>query len=270
MAIPALGDLSRLSHAYLITAPTGEESLRLAETLAAAAVCSDEHPPCGRCRDCRKAAAGIHPDVAVIGRAQDDKGRQKREITVDQVRALTADAPILPNEARRKVYIIDRADTMNIPAQNAALKLLEEPPEWVVFLLCAVNGELLLPTVRSRCVELSHNGQAQPEDQESGKLASAYLKAVAAGDRAGLYAWCAANDGLDPRAAAAFVDCAQAQTADMLCRRREARGLDMARLMALHALLGRCALYLRSNTGVKHIFGLLAVDSIAAEETEDN
>ena len=65
----------------------------------------------------------------------DDKGRPKREIMVDQVRAMAADASILPNEAERKVYVIHEAELMNESAQNAALKLLEEPPAWVVFIL---------------------------------------------------------------------------------------------------------------------------------------
>ena len=66
-------------------------------------------------------AEDIHPDVITLGRLEDDKGRLKREIGVDQIRSLSADAYIMPNEAGRKVYLIREAETMNIPAQNAAL-----------------------------------------------------------------------------------------------------------------------------------------------------
>lgn len=110
----------------------------------------------------------------------DDKGRPKREIMVDQVQRKAADASILPNEAERKVYVIHEAELMNESAQNAALKLLEEPPAWVVFILCTVNSERLLPTVRSRCTEISSGGEKQM-DAAMKKLASDYLKAVAAG-----------------------------------------------------------------------------------------
>ena len=91
----------------------------------------------------------------------------------------------------------------------------------------------------------------------------AYIKAVAAGDRARLYSWCAANEGLDGRAAAAFVDSVQEQLGEMLCARRDCLGLSHRELRRLCALMDRCAACLRVNVGPKHIFGLLAVDSIA-------
>ncbi len=252
------------AHAVILTSPDPAESLRQARLLAAAAVCErGGEQPCGQCRHCRKAMAGIHPDILTVRRLTDDKGRQKREIGVEQIRQISADAVVLPNEARRKVYILEEADTMNIPAQNAALKLLEEPPAGAVFLLTAVNAARLLPTVRSRCAELSLNGEQSEADEQAKALAGAYLSAVAAGDRAGLYAWCAANEGLDQAGAAAFLACAGQQAADMLCGREKARGLSTRQLLELTELLGRCAGYLRVNVGVKHIFGLLAVDSIA-------
>ena len=153
-------EASRLSQSYIIAAPSADDCDAQAARLAARAVCSGVEPkPCGKCRDCRKAAAGIHPDIIDVRRMTDDKGRPKREIMVDQVRAMAADASILPNEAERKVYVIHEAELMNESAQNAALKLLEEPPAWVVFILCTVNSERLLPTVRSRCLEIRSGGE---------------------------------------------------------------------------------------------------------------
>ena len=153
MAQSTAKDSERIPHACLICASSAEAALDKARELASRAVCSGTGllKPCGACRDCRKVAAGIHPDVITLTRAADDKGRQKQNITVDQIRALSADAIVLPNEAKRKVYIIDGAETMNPAAQNAALKLLEEPPAAVVFLLCTVRPMQLLETVRSRC-----------------------------------------------------------------------------------------------------------------------
>ena len=180
-------DAGRLLHAYIISAPSREEYLRTAHTLAAAAVCTGEGPvPCGKCRACRKAQSGIHPDITTVRRLTDDKGKQKRDITVEQVCWMIGDAYVLPNEAERKVYIIEEAETMNTAAQNKALKLLEEPPKGVIFLLCTLNPEQLLPTVRSRCAELKCNVGKAERDEEADKLAAAYLKAVSGGDRAKL------------------------------------------------------------------------------------
>ena len=104
----------RLNHAYILSAPDRAEAVAAAKKIAAAAVCSGEGKvPCGKCRSCRKAFDGIHPDVISVRRPADDKGRAKKEITVDQIRAVTADSVIMPNEAARKVYIIEDADLMN-------------------------------------------------------------------------------------------------------------------------------------------------------------
>ena len=140
---------SPLSHAYLITGGSAEERDALAGRMAAAYLCRGERPPCGRCGPCRKVAAGAHPDIWRTAPAPD-----KREITVDQIRALRADAYIRPNEGARKVYIIHPADAMNPAAQNALLKVLEEGPSYAAFLLAAARPGLLLDTVRSRCEPL--------------------------------------------------------------------------------------------------------------------
>lgn len=254
----------RLAQSYIIAAGSDDEAAERAQKLAARAVCSGAEPrPCGRCRDCRKAAAGIHPDVISIARQTDTTGKLRREITVDQIRAMAADASILPNEAERKVYIIREAELMNENAQNAALKLLEEPPAWVVFILCTSNTERLLPTVRSRCTEISSGGEKRTDDA-SKKLAKEYFKAVAAGDRMRLFCWCTANEGLDGRQAAEFADCALDMGTAMLCRREKNPGIADTELMRLNELLTRCCAMLRLNVGAKHIFGLLAVDSLPA------
>ncbi len=135
-----------LSHAYLITGPRGAGKGTLAGILSAAMVCAGPgEKPCGACPACRKAAAGIHPDIVTVS------GEKGKELTVGQIRALRADAYIRPNEGARKVYVLRDADAMNPSAQNAMLKLLEEGPAYAAFLLLAENAAALLPTVRSRC-----------------------------------------------------------------------------------------------------------------------
>ncbi len=263
MAEFSIRDASRLSHAYIVASPSREEGLALARRIAAAAVCREERDlPCGRCRACVKALSGIHPDVITVSRLTDAKGQPRREILVDQIRAVSADAVVLPNEAERKVYIIEDADSMNVPAQNAALKLLEEPPRGVHFLLCVRNAEKLLPTVRSRCAELSRGGEEERPGGESEALAAAFLERAAEGDALALCAWCQKNEGMDGRAFSDFLDSLEALLGDALCARRDARGLSPAELRALWALAGRCRGMLRVNVSVKQLFGLLAVDAI--------
>lgn len=264
MAQIRFADGSRISQAYILSARDVEESFAAARQIAAAAVCSrGVDVPCGVCRACRKAAAGTHPDIVTVERLTGENGRQKREIGVDQIRSISQDAHILPNEAPRKVYILKEAETMNVSAQNAALKLLEEPPAGAVFLLCVSNAEPLLTTVRSRCAELKLGGELVSADPETVKLARSFFRTVAAGDRAKLFAWCAGNEDMELRAAAEFIECAGDLAADMLCLRENSYGMSREELMRLHRLLLRCGEHLRVNTGVKHIFGLLAVDSIS-------
>ena len=266
MAQNTANDSERIPHACLICAPSSEAALNKAKELAARAVCSGEGllKPCGVCRDCRKVAAGIHPDVITLSRAVDDKGRQKQNITVDQIRVLSADAIVLPNEAKRKVYIIDEAETMNPAAQNAALKLLEEPPAAVVFLLCTVRPMQLLETVRSRCALVKLQGAEDPEgpDEAAQELAAGYLKAVNTRDDAQILRWCMQNENIDARAMTVFLEALRLKLSDMLCMRLKSGRFSRTELLGLYRLSEKCTQYLKVNTNVKQLFGLLAVDAL--------
>lgn len=138
----------RLSHCYLLTGPDGSGKHTLARLLSAAAQCEGDAPPCGQCRPCRKVLSGLHPDVSIV----DDPGHA--QIPVELIRNARSDVFIRPNEGRRKILIFPRAQDINPTGQNALLKLLEEPPSYAMFLLLTSAAEKLLPTVRSRCVEL--------------------------------------------------------------------------------------------------------------------
>lgn len=144
-----------ISHFYLISGPAGSGKRTLARLLAAAILCTREDAPCMKCRSCRKVMDGNHPDCIAV----DDP--EKKTVPVELIRQARADAFIRPNEADRKIYVFPRAQDMGLPGQNALLKILEEPPEYAVFLLLTDNPEKLLPTVRSRCTELAL--QALPE-----------------------------------------------------------------------------------------------------------
>ena len=138
----------KLSHFYLISGPEGSGRHTLADLLAQALLCEEPDGPCGVCRACRKVAGHTHPDYITV----DDP--EKKTVPVDLIRDARSDMFIRPNEGKKKIYLFPRAQDMGIPGQNALLKVLEEPPEYGVFLLLADNPDKLLPTVRSRCVEL--------------------------------------------------------------------------------------------------------------------
>ena len=140
----------RLPHAILIEGDAGTGRHTLASYIAKSAVCTGKDRPCGSCRDCHLADVYSHPDITVTGA---ESG--KKNITVSQIRALRAEAYVKPHSAAKRVFIIDGADTMNEQSQNALLKVLEEPPETVVFILVAESKSALLETVVSRCTVFS-------------------------------------------------------------------------------------------------------------------
>ena len=105
--------------------------------------------PCGECHSCKQAISGNNPDII---RVEHDK---PNTISVDDVRTqINNDVMIKPYSCPYKIYIIPDADLLSVQAQNALLKTIEEPPEYVVFFLLTENVESLLPTIMSRCVML--------------------------------------------------------------------------------------------------------------------
>ena len=141
-------DSGRLSHSYLIAGPKGSGKHTLARLLAAAMECREPGAPCMVCPACRKVLSENHPDVITVDEPD------KKQVPVELIRQARADVFIRPNEGIRKIFLIPRAQDMNEAAQNALLKILEEPPAYGVFLLLAETPEMLLPTIRSRCAEL--------------------------------------------------------------------------------------------------------------------
>lgn len=141
---------NRIPHAILIEGDNGTGRHTLMHFLSKAAVCDGENSPCGNCRGCHLAKTGTHPDITVVS-PEDGK----KNITVAQIRALRTEAYVKPHMAVRRVFVIDKADSMNEQAQNALLKVLEEPPGDIVFILIAESAAALLDTIISRCTVLS-------------------------------------------------------------------------------------------------------------------
>ena len=133
----------KLSHCCAICGPEGSGKRTLARILAAAMQCQSNDAPCYSCPACRKVFSGNHPDVVLC------EDTEHKLFGVESARRIAADACIRPNEGRSKVYIFPQE--LGIPAQNALLKLIEEPPAYASFLFLTPDPERLLPTVRSRC-----------------------------------------------------------------------------------------------------------------------
>lgn len=261
---------NNLSHAYIISAKP-EEGFAKATELAAAMLCeagAGTRRPCGVCRHCKKSLRGIHPDVMVISRPSDDKGRQKREIQVDQIRSVVSTSLIMPNEADKKVYIIRDAGAMNSNAQNALLKLLEEPPYFDAFILVTENAQLLLETVRSRCVSLSLSGEDEAASPEARDMAEKYLAIVAKGDELALLSFANAHGDMSVADSTDFVKATLGLLTDMLCGRLPSAGISRKDLMRLVALMRKAQEYLRFNVSTKQLLGLLSVRSIGASGSE--
>ncbi len=145
---------SRLPHAIIIEGDEGTGKRTLAREIACALVCRGSgEKPCGSCAQCVKAQKGVHPDIF-----EHSASGGARSFHVDVIRDVINDVYMSPNESDYKIYILGNAHCMSESAQNALLKILEEPPSYAVFILTAVNKSALLETVLSRAVTLSISG----------------------------------------------------------------------------------------------------------------
>ncbi len=141
-------DTHTFPSATLISGAQGTGKFTLAKIIAAALLCSGDDRPCGKCSHCIKSLVNGHPDITIL-----DMG--DKEVRVDVVREIRSDVFIRPNEANGKVVIIRHAQNLNTASQNALLKVLEEPPANVYFILTTENLYAMRETVRSRCLKLS-------------------------------------------------------------------------------------------------------------------
>lgn len=135
----------RLSHAVILEGTSEGVRLAVATELARAILCCENNKPCGSCSSCLKVSKGIHPDLHILKKEDGDK-----MIKVDAVRRLRAKATVIPNDGEKSVFLIEEAQEMNIQAQNALLKIFEEPSEHVCFILTCPSKASLLETIISR------------------------------------------------------------------------------------------------------------------------
>ena len=138
-------EANRIGHAYLFCGTRGTGKTTVAKIFAKAVNC--EHPvngsPCGECAMCRSIAAGTSMNVIEIDAASNNG--------VDNIREIREEVAYRPTEGKYKVYIIDEVHMLSIGAFNALLKTLEEPPEYVIFILATTEVHKIPITILSRC-----------------------------------------------------------------------------------------------------------------------
>ena len=252
-----------LGHAVILS---GQGDLEAAARFTAAAMqCQGEEKPCGACPACRKVMRGIHPDVTAV---QDP---DHKNISVDILRDMVADASRLPNEGNRKIFIFPDCGLLDPKAQNVLLKVVEDGPPHAAFLFCAVNSAVLLPTIRSRTEEwrLSPPEEAAAESDERAKRLVGLLSAGRAAelvtfftdlendkitreDLQGLL-----SDARDLLAEGLAVSCGAGGTP---LAGEAARSMGRRRISAAADILGKYIRQCNYNVGVGHLAGALGVE----------
>ena len=264
-AIRAAAQHGRLSHAVILT---GEgDKVQAARYIAAAHLCrADSGRPCLQCNACRKVLDRIHPDVTEV---QDN---ERKELPVETIRALRQDAYIRPNEGERKVYLFTDCAQLNERDQNVLLKIVEEGPPYAAFVFCADAVHALLPTIRSRCVELRMD--APPLDAEEGEAAAELCRVIARREPLALTAHLTTleNRRLKREQLLPMVEGAWQISADALLSRcgkpgacGEAadmlrRAFDRRQLQKLTDLFRRYCDECQYNVGVGHVLGALGAE----------
>lgn len=162
----------RLSHSYLFEGSTGIGKKTMAMAWANLLLCenSQANKPCGVCKSCELLKAGNHPDLIMIE-------KDAKTTKIDAIREkLVLEMETKPYRSAYKIVIVKDADSLTPEAQNAMLKTMEEPPSYGMIILMTQNAEFLLPTIRSRCVQLRFEPLKEQELYDC--LESTYLPAI--------------------------------------------------------------------------------------------
>lgn len=148
--LKSLCDAGRIPHTLIIDGGAFEDRLLAAKEVARALFCESSDKPCGTCVHCKRIENDSFPDVTYIN---PDSG--KTFISVGILREMVADTHMRPHESDRKVYIIPRAEAIELKTQNTLLKVLEEPAGNITFMLLCPSHSVFLPTILSRAAVFS-------------------------------------------------------------------------------------------------------------------
>lgn len=142
-----------VSHAYIFDGEEGIGKSTVAEIFAQAILCQDFcEDNCGHCKSCRLTFNKSHPDVKIYDFTVGEDGKERASISVESVRQFKKEIYLKPFFADRKIYILENADKMTVEAQNAMLKIFEEPPSYITIILITNGISKILSTIKSRAV----------------------------------------------------------------------------------------------------------------------
>lgn len=282
--------LERIPHALLLSGVEGVGKRHFGEQLAAWMLCEQagNRPlACGQCTSCHWLAADTHPDLRrVDGEAEDDDseaseaaGKKKAArpgIKIAAIRALENFVFIGSHRHGRRVVLIKEVELMNAAAANAVLKILEEPPAGVYFILTSSHPHRLLPTIRSRCRRLDFHGPTRADGET-------WLRSAGADSRAAPFLPVAGNAPLrvlewQDKGVLAWLDdvlsalqranepLALARTWDELVKRESQCDLEML-VEAVQRWLVDCALAACRQAPRFHLRWSLAPEGLAPLET---
>ena len=161
----------KLSHALIFEGASSEIRISAAKETAMAILCKSENKPCKTCSACHKVSIDSHPDLHIIS-------KDGAMIKVDEIRDIKEKAKVYPNDGNKSVFIICEAQNMNPQAQNALLKIFEEPAKHVCFILTCPSKSSLLETITSRATAYfagEDSGEDAGESAEKSKQLAAEL-----------------------------------------------------------------------------------------------
>lgn len=158
--LKTLIESNNISHSYIFSGISGIGKFLFAKEFAKAILCLNlEEKPCNHCKACEGFDNLNNPDIIIID-------EQDESIKTEQIKKLTNGVLEKPIQSSKKIYIINNCENMTKEAQNGLLKTLEEPPEYVIMLLITSNENLLLNTIKSRCIKIQFNKLTDKEIQE--------------------------------------------------------------------------------------------------------
>ncbi len=134
---------NKIAHAYLFCGTRGTGKTSVAKIFAKSVNCLSDVKPCNKCENCIQSDEGVNPDIIEMDAASNNG--------VDEIRDIIENLKYSPINSKYKVYIIDEVHMLSKGAFNALLKTLEEPPEYVIFILATTEPHKVLPTIISRC-----------------------------------------------------------------------------------------------------------------------
>lgn len=157
---------NNISHSYIFSGISGIGKFMFAKEFAKAILCLDnEKKPCNNCRACKSFENNNNPDIIIID-------EQDESIKTEQIKEFVKNVLEKPIQGEKKIYIINNSENMTREAQNSLLKTLEEPPEYVIVILITSNENLLLNTIKSRCIKFQFQNLSDEEIKQYFRMAN--------------------------------------------------------------------------------------------------